>query len=285
MRTLSCIIALLLCLASCCKPHTESYQAFYSYRTPFPQEERFVETPYYVIFLVNARHLDYSSLPSFMKTCAKHPSDCSKNGDVGHAWIYLSGPEGVIEGGQSGETGLYQPRYFEGVLENSELGAENPVSYLWAPQSDGFFQCGSGGHRPTFAAKVDLSCDQYEKLKAFIYSYDFADYSLSSHQCTTFLKQAAALIDLHLDDQVLLEFPSTTTICGESCPLWRDPKYQCLPCGSPDKLEESLMSLVRSGSACNATCWYIKSHCKQRQESYMQTSSQFPSRLCRWWQL
>jgi hypothetical protein len=171
------------------------------------------------------------------------------------------------------------------ALENSEMGADNPVCYLWSPQSDGFFQWGSGGHRPTFAAKVDLSCEQYEKLKALIYSYDFTDYRLSSHQCTTFVKQAAEEIDLQLNDQVVLEFPPTVSICGESYLLWSDPKYQCLSCGSPDKLEESLMDLVRTGCASNATCWYIKDYCKQRQESYMQTTSRFPSRLCRWWTL
>lgn len=61
----------------------------------------------YIVFLVNARQLDYSSFRSVLRTIAKHPSDWSKNGDVGHAWIYLKGDE-VIEGGHSGELGLDQ---------------------------------------------------------------------------------------------------------------------------------------------------------------------------------
>lgn len=217
-----------------------------------------------------------------MKTCAKHPSDGSKNGDVGHAWILLKAPNEVIEGGQSGETGLYQPRYFEGILENAERGASNPVCYLWSPQCDGFFQRGSGGHRPTFAAKFDLTKEQFEAIKAFILSYDFREYQLSSHQCTTFVKEAAGKMGVILEDQVDLHFPPQVSICGKTCCLWNDEKYQIFPCGSPDKLEESLMDLVREGRAANATCWYIKTHRRSPRESVSEKVVYFPSRLMRW---
>lgn len=285
MCKLSFIIAFLLLLPACCKPRSESYRAFYRYCNDLPQEEDFVETPYYIVFLVNARHLDYGSLPSFMKTCAKHPSDGSKNGDVGHAWIYLKAPEEVIEGGQSGETGLYQPRYFEGILENAELGAENPVRYLWEPQCDGFFQCGSGGHRPTFAAKVDLTESQYQSIKSFIASYNFADYRLSAHQCTTFVKGIASILGLDLEDQVLLEFPQQLVIGKTSYCLWNDAAYRSLTCGSPDKLEESLVALVSSGKASNATRWYIHHYYLGPDETFTRRLQLFPSRTLRWCQL
>lgn len=67
------------------------------------------EDPYALILLVNARHLDYRTAASCLKTTAKHPSDGSKNGDVGHAWIVLKGPEGEIEGGQSGRQAAINP--------------------------------------------------------------------------------------------------------------------------------------------------------------------------------
>lgn len=220
-----------------------------------------------------------------MKTCAKHPSDGSKNGDVGHAWILLKSPNEVIEGGQSGETGFYQPRYFEGILENAERGASNPVCYLWSPQCDGFFQRGSGGHRPTFAAKVDLNQEQFEKIKAFVLSYDFREYQLNNHQCTTFVKEAADKIGLILDDQVDLQFPNQISIWGRPCCLWRDEEYQCFACGSPDKLEESLIALSREGRASNVTCWYIKNHRSCPKESFSEKVVFFPLRLMRWAQL
>ena len=84
---------------------------------------------------------------------SKHPSDGSKNGDVGHAWIYLQGNVNgesiVIEGGHSGELGICQPKYFDGIMNYVEYGyadsscgemcclrnEPNPVKYLWASQA------------------------------------------------------------------------------------------------------------------------------------------------------
>lgn len=285
MCRLSFIIAFLLFLPACCKPRSDSYRDFYKYCADLPQEESIVEAPFYVLFLVNARHLDYGSLPSFMKTCAKHPSDGSKNGDVGHAWVYLKSPNEVIEGGQSGETGLYQPRYLEGVLENADLGADNPVCYLWEPQCDGFFQRGAGGHRPTFAAKIDLTEQQYHIAKDYITSYDFSDYRLSEHQCTTFVKGLAESLGIELDDQVILYFPQELKILGRTYCLWKDEKFHKLTCGSPDKLEESLVELVRRREAVNATCWYIRNHYEGPNEAFKTRLELLPSRTIRWCKL
>ena len=54
------------------------------------------EEEYFVVFLVNARGLDYTDTLKFLKTVAKHPRDGSKNGDVGHAWVYLKGDEILV---------------------------------------------------------------------------------------------------------------------------------------------------------------------------------------------
>jgi hypothetical protein len=183
------------------------------------------ETDAYVVFLVSSRKLDYSSVRSLLKTAAKHPSDCSKNGDVGHAWILLNGPQGFLEGGQSGETGRYQPCYAEGVLENATLQARNPISYLWCSQCDGFFQKGNGGHRPTFAATVNLSFEEYEAVLNAIRTYCFREYNLQNHQCTTFVVEVARAIGISLEDKITIEIERQATIQGRMVCLWNDSTY------------------------------------------------------------
>jgi hypothetical protein len=235
---------------------------------------------YFVVFLVNARQLDYSCSSKFLKTVAKHPSDWSKNGDVGHAWVYLKG-DGIIEGGHSGELGVLQPRYMEGVMDNIALGARNPVSYLWCAQCDGFFQEGNGGHAPTYAAKVSLTHEQYAVILAYITNYNYQDYSLTGQQCSSFVCEIAKIAGIYLDDLVTLEIaPTFKHMC-----MWQDPEYQFLTFSSPDKLELSLKELVREGRAENVLRWYQRSHrkclgCKIQKLS--KTIQMFPGRIVRY---
>lgn len=246
-------LLLLLFVSSCCTPRTEAYREAYAYLDTHPSSEPFFETPYYLVIFVNARHLDYTNGDSFLSTCLKHPSDGSKNGDVGHAWLYLKGPSGVITGGQSGETGRDQPRYLDGILDNMRLGAKDPVRYLWCSQSDGYFEAGSGGHKPTFAAKIDLTEEQHAAIVDYIRRYDFREYNLVSHQCTTFVKGAAALAGLDLEDKVDLHLPQTIRFRGRAYPLYESDEYAVLSCGSPDRLERSLYEAVLQGKAQNVT--------------------------------
>lgn len=244
---------------------------------PVPSEDS-----YSLVLLVNARQLDYSNASSCLKTTAKHPSDGSKNGDVGHAWILLKGPEGEIEGGQSGETGRYQPKYMEGVIENIELQSENPVSYLFCSQCDGYFQQGNGGHRPSLAVAIEITSDQYQAIQKLIETYPYHEYSLTSHQCTTFVKEAAAIANIQLEDEVLIPIPQCIKLSGREELFWSDPKYSVLTCGSPDRLEENFKELVRQGCARNVTKWYLRTHGIQRRESCLETLRCFPERIIRW---
>lgn len=240
------------------------------------------EDSYSLVLLVNARQLDYTNAATCLKTTAKHPSDGSKNGDVGHAWILLKSPEGEIEGGQSGETGRYQPRYMEGVIENIELQSDNPVSYLFCSQCDGYFQQGNGGHKPTLAVQIEITPEQYQAIQKLIETYPYREYSLTSHQCTTFVKEAAALANVQLEDEVLISIPQYIQLSGRKQLFWSDSKYSHLPCGSPDRLEESLKELMRQGCAQNVTRWYLHSHCIHRKESHVETLQRFPERIIRW---
>src|SRR4051794_20263360 len=99
-----------LFLTSCCSPQGKAYQSFYAHLdTPLPKSSLLEPSDFYLVIFVNARHLDYTDCRSFLYTVAKHPSDRSKTGDVGHAWVYLKGivhgEKVCIEGGHSGELG------------------------------------------------------------------------------------------------------------------------------------------------------------------------------------
>lgn len=238
---------------------------------------------YFVIFLVNARQLDNSCTKNFLKSVAKHPSDWSKNGDVGHAWIYLHG-DAIIEGGHSGEFGLEQPRYMEGVMDNIALGAKNPASYLWTTQCDGCFQQGNGGHLPTFAAKVSLTQEQYFEICNFIQNYSFQDYSLTTRQCCTFVREIGEIAGVYLEDQAVLKLDAYISISGATYKFWEDPCYEYLPYGSPDRMEQSLKQLVQEGNAVDVTKWY-RSHHRPCLHNALRTLWNFPSRFVRYLRL
>ena len=241
---------------------------------------------YFIVFLVNARQLDNACTKHFLKSVAKHPSDGSKNGDVGHAWIYLKGDK-ILEGGHSGEFGVEQPRYMEGVMDNIALGAKNPASYLWTTQCDGCFQKGNGGHLPTYAAKASLTEEEYLEICAFIQNYPFQDYCLTTRQCCTFVREIGKIAGVQLEDQAVLKLDACISIGGKSYKFWEDPCYEYLPYGSPDQMELSLKKLVANGQAENVTTWYHKNHqpcLRCRFKKAMNTLWNFPSRFVRYLQ-
>lgn len=230
------------------------------------------EDEFYLVLLVDARHLDYSHMRSLLKTIVKHPSDGSKNADVGHAWVYLEGVKDgkkvVIEGGHSGELGRMQPKYFDGVMDLMERGDQNPIRYLWATQLDGFFQEGSGGHTPTFAVKVTLTEEQFNKIFDYITSYHYKKYSLVRRQCSLFVAEIAALAHLFLEHKITIEIQPQIQIKGRAYLFWTDPSYSTLTISSPDLLEKSLMKVVEEGRGENTLDWYLKTHPKSLQERF-----------------
>jgi len=229
------------------------------------------ESDYFLVILVDAKHLDYSNTRALFKSLAR-----SKNGEVGHAWIYLKGNLNAvdleIEGGHSGERGLIQSKYFEGVMNYIDYGYANPtveqkrfpryepdpIKYIWTSQSDGFFQRGSGNHYPTFAAKIDLTQDQFLKILAFMHpsNYHYPDYALTRNQCSSFVAKAAALADLPIEFEVTVPIERTLTIGQDTLTLWHDPQYASITFSSPDVIEKSLIQAVAQGRAQYALNWY-----------------------------
>lgn len=262
------------------------------------------ETECFLVILVNARQLDYSSGHNLFKTMAKHPSDGSKNGDVGHAWIYLQGDMNgsafYVEGGHSGELGIVRPKYFEGVMNYHDYGYSdptdeemknpryepNPIKYLWASPKDGFFQEGSGGHTPTYAIKIDIDKAKFNEILRFInpVNYDYKDYAITRNQCSSFVTQVSALAGLNLADKVTIHINSKVRIFGKDYHLWTDSQYSTITFSSPDILQESMKDAVKKGIAEEATHWYKKKNPKSARqyiEEWQESIVKFPERCSR----
>ena len=261
------------------------------------------DSDYFIIFLVDARHLDYSNSKTLLKTIAKH-SNGSKQGDVGHSWVYLHGWEGekevIIEGGHSGEIGEDEFSYALGVQNYVTYGRANPteeekknpiyepnpIKYLWVTLKDGYFEKGASFHKPTFAARVDLTKRQFLKIKKFIkQEYNYSRYSLIDHQCTNFIVELASLVHCSLKHKVEIPEKKEMRIMWKRIHFWEDPKYSVLTLSSPDVLEKSLMELVQRGKAKNALQWYRKRNrnsFSSKVSKGWKTITKFPGRFMKW---
>ena len=191
---------------------------------------------------------------------------------MGHAWIYLQGRyKGklfTLEGGHSGERESPPVRYFDGLMNYHEWGYDNPtqeqltrpryepnpIKYLWTERKDGFFQKGSGGHRPTFAVKITLTQEQFERILAFIRpkNYPYERYALTGPHCTTFVTQVAEIAGLILNSYMTVQISSKAFFGGMWIRLWEDPYYATFTFPTPDVLEKSLITAVDRGEAENA---------------------------------
>jgi hypothetical protein len=275
ISTLS-ICFLLVFLSSCI---SRDYVTQYSHlNEKFIGKKSPLKKDYSLTFLVDARHLDYSNTKKLVQSLAKNPLSGRKGLDVGHAWVFLrgkkDGKEVILEGGHSGEWGVLQPKYFEGIMNYRNYGysnpseeekknsrvEENPIKYLWASLYDGIFQRGNGGHTPTFAARISLSEEQFFKIENFMEGkqYNYNDYALTRNQCSSFLAQIAALADFEMEDEVTVELDSTLYFAGEKITLWKDHSYSQINFSSPDVIEKSLMKMVSEGKAEYAVEWYQK---------------------------
>jgi len=240
-------------------PRSTHYRETYAHLQSVPTGEM-TSSDYQLVILVCARHLDYSKSQALLKTVAKHPQDGSLTGDVGHSWLLLKGPDGVIEGGHSGELGLSEPKYFDGIMDLIEAGDPNPVRYMHASLKDGYFEKGSGGFSPTYAIKKDLTHDQYEKIRSFIARYDYTDYSLTRRQCLLFVQEIARIAGLNLQCHMTVPVGPYVRVGNQFYRVWTDETYSTLELMSPDILEKNMMEAVYQGEAEYALDWYRKYH-------------------------
>lgn len=257
-------------LSSCAYrvPSTQAYQSLYAHlENPPDYPPPTWTSDYFLIIYVDAPHLDYTDNYSFLHTVACHPRDGSTRRDFGHVWIYLQGVvddnQLVFYGGHSGEKGIIQAKYFDGIMNYIDYGyanptpeqmqspryEPNPARYLWETQNDGFFEHGSGNHTASFAAKIDLSKKQFQRILDFIQHYDYTHYALTGNQCSTFAAQIASLAGLNLACEITIPLNRELFLKGERIRFWTDPCYSMLTIASPDMIERSLMQAVRDGKA------------------------------------
>jgi len=250
------LLVVLFCTAChpCCLK--ESYQSQYRHRNlceeTLRKEQPFAPSDYFLILLVDAKHLDYSDAESLVSTIAKHP-DGSRERDVGHAWMLLAGIQDgkkvLIEGGHSGELGINEPRYLERVVLNS--CERNPVRHLFYPLQDGYFEVGPGQHLPTYAIRVELNQKTFQQILELIQPdhYHFRHYSLTDNQCTTFVAKVATLAGLQLEHETIIPIPQYMKLARKKICLWRDSQYATITISTPDKLEKSMIEAVVAGQA------------------------------------
>jgi hypothetical protein len=298
---------LILFLFACQLDATFSYDHL---EWKIPKKKTIHESDYYIVFLVTARHLDYANSQNLFKSLVKHAAG-GKNADVGHSWVLLhglmDGEEITIEGGQSGELGIDRPKYYDGIINFYRYGyanptraqkkqprsEANPVRYLWEDVDDGFFQEGNGSFRPTFAAKVDLTREQFEAVYRFISpeNYNYRHYSLVGQQCSSFLAKVARVAGFPLQHRVTIDIYPELKLWGERVPLWRDSRYSRITFSNPDVIERALMEAVRLGQAEYALNWYKKdakrlrrlhlTDRRARQVRFFRTMIRYPYRLYR----
>lgn len=286
---LSILTFLLFQFTSCSwRPASEEYRMQYTYLEEKIQKGSFAGSDYYIVFLVDSKHFDYSDSYTFLNTFVKHPDSASKECTVGHAWILLKGLDAlgnpiVIEGGHSGELGIEVPRYMDGIFSLIQAQDLNPIKYLWEPLNDGFFQKGNGGHTPTCAAKVNLKKEQFEDVLNFIHPevYPYKKYSLTARQCVTFLTQIAALLDLNISSETSLPIKQSIIISKKKYILWTDPCYSLVTFSSPERLEHSLIKLLQKGKAECALEWYCAFSTKNK-EHFLKKVQLLPFRIKRY---
>lgn len=220
-------IVLLLVLGSCCRQPCDELEK------PSP------DCPYSLTVFVAAKRLDYTDFYRLCRCMQRDPT-----GRVGHAWIQLRGykngcPVNIV-GGLSGEQGVIKPTYCDGIMDLVDAGDPNPAKYLWTCLGDGFFQQGSGGYVPTYAATFKLTEAQFNEIYRFVQNFDYCDYSLTGWQCASFAAHAAALAGHPVNCQVTVKIKPRLYFGGRKMTLWQDPQYSEITFPSPDVLEQNL---------------------------------------------
>ena len=267
----------LFVFATACSPRmSDSYVARYQYlggvQATNQKGPHFTgDAEYYLVVLVDARHLDYTTPSKYFGTMSQGlflPQDPN----TGHTWVVLAGKQDgkdwIFEGGHTGEFGLYAPRYFDEVVRLSWDDEDpNPASYLFSALPDGCLQYGSGGHEPTFAAAFPLTEGGYNRVHRLLTEggYDFSLWGIRGPNCIRFSLACLASIGIELSCQEIFMLPRSFTYKGREVHLWSDPAYSRLCVETPELLEKRLWELVEDGKGCTALKWYhsFQRKCKE----------------------
>lgn len=206
---------------------------------------------YYLHVLTSANDWDFRDSQSFIVSFIKHPA--------GHTWLILESPEQRLEFGHSGNYGVTQPRYHEGVIQRLRDADPNPIAYLWRTMPDGQFEVGNPGHEPTFVWRMPITRHAYQRINEYIMSRKYDQFSLSTYNCGELVTEAAALAGINLTSVIRLTFPPRGQVQGHNLLVWTDPQYRVFEIRSMDVLEADLRHLARLSIGSDATAEYLAS--------------------------
>jgi len=213
---------------------------------------------YRLYVLTDAVGLDFTSPERFLETLHKHPNGRKDDHTVGHCWLILARPGGLMECGHTGEFGIVRPTYYRGISRRVRDGEPDPISYLWEAMPDGQFHRGPGIHKPTFVLRLPITRARHEAIYAYIDGYEYGSFRLTDHACTDFVAGAAALAGVNLAHRVRLTIPEEVTLRGRRVRLRTGKKYETISVSSPDLLEADLRRLAAEGVGEDATRWYLE---------------------------
>jgi len=252
-------VCLLILFFSACSPRlSDQYHARYHYLSKICSldcSQFRAHEEYFLVVLVDAKHLDYSTPSAYFTTLSQ-----GLNPDIGHAWVVLKGQKDgvrwIFEGGHTGEFGLSAPKYFDEVRERSRRKESNPAQYLFSLLNDGQLEVGSGGHRPTFAAAFPLNKESFARVMRLFDDYDFSTWSLRGPHCVHFVLSCLSAIGIDLDCQEEVVLPQSFIFKGERIAMWSDPSFAKLTVETPELLEKRLIEQVEQKKAQLALRWY-----------------------------
>lgn len=204
---------------------------------------------YFLHILNEAAHWDYSTTRSLLFSIWQRP--------WGHSWLLLESPENRWEFGHTGDLGLVEPRYHDGVFQQARAGHPDAIAYLWQTRSDGIFQTGKPKRPPTFVWQMPITRRRHQRIHEYVMQRNYDPFGVTANNCTDMVIEVAALAGIHLVHRIRLTGPKEVSICGQRRRVWTDPKYRILEYSTPEVLEADLRHLVALGVGRNATAWYL----------------------------
>lgn len=204
----------------------------------------------FLIAAVDARGLDYSSVPQFLHTLHK-----SRERSVGHAWVIvgqkLNGQINLVTLGHTGEFGVRAPRFLDQLAYLIQKNDPNPLRVLYQTRDDGVLEQSSGGHRATLAVCIPITQQQALAVQRYCQEggYDFSRYNILNHHCVHFVRSVLAIVGVEVDCEVEVVVPKTLELFGRKVQLWNNPELQILLIETPEKLQAELARLLEVGKA------------------------------------
>lgn len=252
-----------------------------------------------LLFCMDAPNLDYSNLKKFLETMSKHPDSYNKEGRVGHAWFCLllnGNPQKRFEVGHTGEMGVVQPKFFNGVLNYNYTGyfdgnesettrpfrfEPNPIRYLFSTLHDGYLQYNSGGHRPNAVYGCWITDRQKDLIIETVDRYPSNFYSLTQYQCCRLVEEVASVLGLELKSSCEIYFERALQLSNDTIRLWKDVKYSKITVRTVDALYKSIEKYSKLGVFEDYTSYYMKKIYKRKRKPLLETILRFPERYQR----